>query len=582
MPDASAISKPLLLKGGTVVNHDVSFKSDVLIDNGIIQAVGENLSYPNGTEVIDVNNKLLLPGGIDLDCHIGIANSNDPIADTYLSAGKAALFGGTTTIVNMVNAYPGESLIDAYEQFISSAHENLACDYGVCLRLAGFSSETNNELNTLVQDKGVVLFSVRVGSKSSSVVDNEQCIINEEEFCYFLKACRQLGALPMLEAATSVSLAQKLSSDVQINCPDIGPEVNLLVSPEEAEANSILQGSLFSQYAGFRCPLLISRIHSKAALNCFIEQRRMCRGILFGQTSIPAIAVPLSLMNCDDHPDDVLTHSKNWAVAASYMYDPPLRPDTYLSQRLLTHLVSEDLACVGSGHRAITTAVRAAFGSKNAVHIPRGIASLGYRMVALWHFGVESGFLDPCTFVKVTSSNPARLMNVYPQKGRIEVGSDADILIWSNSYKQDVLENILPDGVPNLFSNTSDYRSGPEVVILRGHIAVQNTEFSNNSSTYGKLIVCRPFSHYVYARVDAVERSVNSEFKMLQREPYVGNAVSNTTETSNDNKEGYYFRKEYYDNMPRVALPPGQRKIHTSVKTAQPPGGSSNAFWSNE
>ncbi|CAH8541858.1 unnamed protein product [Schistosoma bovis] len=581
MPDASVISKPLLLKGGTVVNHDVSFKSDVLIDNGIIQAVGENLSYPNGTEIIDVSNKLLLPGGIDLDCHIGVATSNDPIADTYLSSGKAALFGGTTTIVNTVNAYPGESLIDAYEQFVSSAHESLACDYGVCLRLAGFSSETNNELNTLVQDKGVVLFSVRVGSKSSSVVDNEQCIINEEEFCYFLKACRQLGALPMLEAATSVSLAEKLSSDVQINCPDIGPEVNLLVSPEEAEANSILQGSLFSQYAGFCCPLLISRIHSKAALNCFIEQRRMCRGILFGQTSIPAIAIPLSLINCDDHPDDMLTHSKNWAVAASYMCDPPLRPDTYLSRRLLTHLVSEDLTCVGSGHRAITTAVRAAFGSKSAVHIPRGIASLGYRMVALWHFGVESGFLDPCTFVKVTSSNPARLINVYPQKGRIEVGSDADILVWSNSYKQDVLKNILPDGVPNLFSNTA-YHSGPEVVILRGHIAVHNTEFSNNTSTHGKLLVCRPFSHYVYARVDSVERSVNSEFKMLQREPYVGNAVSITTETSNDDKEGYYFRKEYYDNIPRVALPPGQRKIHTSVKTAQPPGGSSNAFWSNE
>ncbi|KAK4471807.1 hypothetical protein MN116_005201 [Schistosoma mekongi] len=582
MPDDASIFKPLLLKGGTIVNHDASFKSDVLIQNGIIQAIGENLSYPDGTDIIDVSNKLLLPGGIDLDCHVGVASPNDPVADTYLSAGKAALLGGTTTIVNTVNACPGKSLINSYEQFISAAHKNLVCDYGVCFRLAGFSPEINNELIALVQDKGVVLFSVRLGSKTPPIIDDNQCI-NEEEFCYFLKSCRQLGALPMLEAATSVSLSQKLTSDVQISYPDIGPEVNLITSPEETEANIVLQGSLFSQYAGFCCPLLISRIHSEAALNCFIEQRRMCRGLLFGQTTVPAIAIPLSLMSSNDYSDDVLTRSKDWAVAASYINHPPLRPFIHLSQRLLTHLVSGDLACVGSGHRAITTSVRAAFGLKNAIHIPPGIAALGCRMVVLWHFGVEAGYFDPSTFVKVTSTNPARLMNIYPQKGRVEVGSDADIVVWSNSYKQEALKNIFPVGVPNVFSNTVIYQSGPEIVILRGHIVVQNNEFLNNSSSCGKLLICQPFSHYVYARVNSVEKSINSEFTIFQREPYAGNVASSVADISeNCSKEGYYFRKEHYDNIPKVALPPGQRKIHTSVKTAQPPGGSSNAFWSNE
>ncbi|CAH8848013.1 unnamed protein product [Trichobilharzia szidati] len=583
MPESSPVNKPLLLKGGTIVNHDVTFKADVLINDGIIQAIGEELACPSDTRVVDVSDKLLLPGGVDLDCHIGVADSFDPVADTYVSAGKAALLGGTTTIVNTINAHPDRSLISTYEQFLSSIQGHIGCDYSVCFQLASFSPETEKELVTLVQCKGVVLYSVRLGSKLLPVKNDEQCI-NEEEFYNLLKSCRQLGALPILEATVSVSLSQKLSSELQDDCPNIGPEVHSLNSPEQAEANTILQGSLFSQYAGFCCPLLISRIHSEAALRCFIEQRRMCRGLLYGQTSVSAIAAPLVAINSNDCANGVFTNSKDWATAASYVNCPPLRPDVQLSQRLLTHLVSEDLVSVGSGHRAITTAVRAAFGLKNPLKIPHGIAALGCRMIVLWHHGVESGSLDPCTFVKVTSTNPARLMNLYPQKGRIAVGSDADIIIWSNSFKQENFKNIFPNDVPNIFTvTTSSYQSGPEMVLLRGRIVVENNELLDDACC-GTLLTSQPFSQYVYGRVNAVEKSVNSEYTPLSREPYMGNVATDASvDNSGDHsKEGYYFRKEYFDNMPKEALPPGQRKIHTSVKTAQPPGGSSNAFWMNE
>nr|CAH8847869.1 unnamed protein product [Trichobilharzia regenti] len=437
MPESSSVDKPLLLKGGTIVNHDVTFKADVLIHDGIIQAIGEELSCPSDTRVVDVSHKLLLPGGVDLDCHIGVADSFDPVADNYVSAGKAALLGGTTTIVNTINAHPDRSLI--------------------------------------------------------------------------------------------------------------------------------------------------STIHSEAALRCFIEQRRMCRGLLYGQTSVSAIAAPLVAINSNDCANGVFTSSKDWATAASYVNCPPLRPDVQLSQKLLTHLISEDLVSVGSGHRAITTAVRATFGLKNPLKIPHGIAALGCRMIVLWRHGVESGSLDPCTFVKVTSTNPARLMNLYPQKGRIAVGSDADIIIWSNSFKQENFKNIFPNDVPNIFTvTTSSYQSGPEMVLLRGRIVVENNELLDDACC-GVLLTSQPFSQYVYGRVNAVEKNVNSEYTPLSREPYMGNVANDApVDNSDHSKEGYYFRKEYFDNMPKEALPPGQRKIHTSVKTAQPPGGSSNAFWMNE
>ncbi|CAH8533919.1 unnamed protein product [Heterobilharzia americana] len=573
MPDVSTVIKSLLLKGGTIINHDASLKADVLIQNGVIQAIGEDLTCPEGTRVINVNDKLLLP-----------ANSDDPLADNYSSAGKAALLGGTTTVVNTVNAFPDGSLVTAYDRFVSSIQGNIGCDYSVCVRLTYFSPEIEKQLITLVQDKGVVLFSIRLGSTFLSIKDDEQCI-NEEEFYCFLKVCRQLGVLPMLEAATSISLSHKLSCDLQKNCPNIGPEVHFMSSPEESEANTVLQGSLFSQYAGFCCPLLISRIHSEAALNHFIEQRRMCRGLLFGQTSVSAIVAPLSLRSSNDYSKDVFTQSKDWATAASYVSCPPLRPNVHLSERLLTHLISEDLACVGSGHRAITTAVRAAFGLKNALHIPRGIAALGCRMIFLWQYGVESGSLDPFTFVKVTSTNPARLMNLYPRKGRIQVGSDADIIIWSKSFKHENLKYIFPNNVTNIFSDAVNIcQSGPEMVILHGHIVVENNELLDDICC-GNLVTSQPFSHYVYGRVNAVEENVNSEFMPLPREPYVEDVIMNASESASSNdqpKEGYYFRKEYYDNMPKVALPPGQRIVHTSVKTAQPPGGLSNPFWLNE
>ncbi|VDQ11155.1 unnamed protein product [Trichobilharzia regenti] len=340
----------------------------------------------------------------------------------------------------------------------------------------------------IIQCKGVLLYSVRLGSKLLPNKKSEQCI-NEEEFYSLLKSCRQLGALPILEATVSVSLSQKLSSELQGDCPNIGPEVHSLNSPEQAEANTILQGSLFSQYTGFCCPLLISRIHSEAALRCFIEQRRMCRGLLYGQTSVSAIAAPLVAINSNDCANGVFTSSKDWATAASYVNCPPLRPDVQLSQKLLTHLISEDLVSVGSGHRAITTAVRATFGLKNPLKIPHGIAALGCRMIVLWRHGVESGSLDPCTFVKVTSTNPARLMNLYPQK---------------------------------------------------------------DDACCGVLLTSQPFSQYVYGRVNAVEKNVNSEYTPLSREPYMGNVANDApVDNSDHSKEGYYFRKEYFDNMPK-------------------------------
>ncbi|VDK85900.1 unnamed protein product [Dibothriocephalus latus] len=183
-------------------------------------------------------------------------------------------------------------------------------------------------------------------------------------------------------------------------------------------------------------------------------------------------------------------------------------------------------------------------------------------MAVLWKCGVQQkAVLDPCAFVACVSSNAARLFNLYPRKGRIEKGSDADLVLWSSGLELSTC--------------------APEVVVLRGRVVVQHGRPVESSVEPGSglLLAPEPFGIFTFGRTETVKRSQESALKAVPREAYTGPVFNLNGHEKTPPREGYYYRKEVYDNVPKEALPPGQRIIHTSVKTAHPPGGTSNAFW---
>ncbi|VDP80093.1 unnamed protein product [Echinostoma caproni] len=553
MPDLSKDTDSILLKGGLVVNHDTCSKADVLIEGGIIKDVGPDLIAPENARIIDVTDKFIIPGGVDLDCHLGEASIDDPLADTFETGSKFAVLGGTTTLVNTVNVPSTATLRDSFDHFVKCSTGRMFCDYAVCVRVPRFNEETGVDMEYLVKEKGVCLYSLVLGA-SGKVPDGEA--LNEEDFDRVLKQCRTLGALPVVPALTSPQLADDISTELIKECPNLGPELHQFSQPERAEADTIRKAALHAFESERVCPILISRIQSDLALRCFYEQRRYCRSLLFGQTTIAAIGAPLSAANnySGDQPVVDLVTSKDWATAAGCVCDPPIRPDVNLSEKLIVHLNSSDALIVGSGHRAVSLEVKASFGLKRSSKIPKSIAALGCRLVALWDCAVENnGGIDQCSFVRAVSTDPARLANLYPQKGRIQPGSDADIVVWS---KPDLADNgcwdkLMPAGVYNVFSGLSP-RSRPEIVFLRGCIVVMNGKLVEDSA-HGQFVAVKPFGQMAFSRVAAVDQSHHSQMEKIIREPYTGPVFGGTANgVREETREHHYFRKEYYDNMPKV------------------------------
>ncbi|CAH8628884.1 unnamed protein product [Dicrocoelium dendriticum] len=582
MPEPADKGESLLLKGGVVVNHDLAIVADVLIQNGVIRDIGSDLCVPDGTRIIDVTGKYILPGGVDLDCHLTVSCLEDPVADSYLSGSQNAILGGTTTIVNTVYTEPDASLVDAFEQFLESATGKFACDYGVSIRLSRFDPEISGQLKKLVKDDGVCLVQLQIGSGTRS---NEPCLgaTSDDNFYKALRFCREHGILPVVHAAAAPYFRNCITSDILSRYPEVGPELHYHSQPERGEVDTILRATSHAFHSGQVCPMIVSRIHSTEALLCFLQQRRNCRGLLFGQTTVGAIGAPFSAFQTRTSGEIEFTSSKDWSVAAGYVSEPPLRPDVGLGEKLLVQLTTNDHLMVGSGHCAVRTDVKAALGLRSSDKIPRSMCALGCRLPVLWHCGVENhGGLDPCTFVRAVSTDPARLANLYPRKGRIAVGSDADIVVWSkmDELKEEAYGLLLPHGVFNLFSGLK-LRSRPQIVILRGIIMVEDGKIVDAENGCGEYTPLRPFGHFAFGRLEAIDRCLAEDKQSIQRESYECKSDSGKQEHGEDleRKESYFFRKEHFDNVPKVVLPPGQRQIHTSVKTAQPPGGASHSFW---
>lgn len=575
----------LLIKNGRIVNDDSIFDADIFIENGIIAQVGSNLVIPGGVRIIDARatspNEVnyILPGGIDTHTHLQTQFMNAQTVDDYYNGTRAAIAGGTTTIMNFAfTSKQAPSLLEAFERERKLADEQVCCDYALHIGISEWvEDKTEQEIAKLVNEHGVNSFKIFLCYSMQ---------LSDKQIVKVLKACAKYGAVvvahcengDVIEYNTAKLAGQGL----------LGPEAHLLSRPECVEAEATHRMSVLSEQVG--CPLLVAHVMSKSAAQVIVEERAR-NSSLFGETLAASIGT-----------DGSHYYNKCWRHAAAHVMSPPLRVDKSTPEYLFGALASGSLQVLGSDH-CVFSAKQKSLGANDFRKIPNGVNGVEERMLIAWEKGVRGGHLDPCKFVAVTSTNAAKLFNLYPRKGRIQVGSDADLVIWGRNVKVIKAEDQISKGDFNIFEGTR-LESGPLVVVAQGRVVLDQTGLHVVQGG-GRYLARQPFPITAYGPLRLksrlvpvpVDRSAGDDEAVIEGKMADLNvvaagrrsAVSPRPESvpGTDNAEGFHSRasKNGVKNMQDSTFKLSGEQVDDKLSrsnirvSGQPPGGRSNGLW---
>ncbi|MCJ8273316.1 MAG: dihydropyrimidinase [Psychrosphaera sp.] len=397
----------ILIKGGTVVTADFSYRADVYCNDGIIQAIGDNLDVPGGCEVVDAGDLLVMPGGIDPHTHMQLPFMGTVASEDFYTGTAAGCAGGTTSIIDFVIPNPQQPIMDAYNQWMEWAQKS-AADYSFHVAITWWDESVYKDMGTLVQDHGVNSFKHFMAYKNAIMCEDET-LINS------FSRCLELGAMPTVHAENGdlVYHLQKQILEQGIR----GPEGHPLSRPAEVEGEAANRAIRIAQ--ALNVPIYCVHVSCEESLQAITRARnegqRVYGEVLTGHLEL----------------DDSVYRNKDFEFAAAHVMSPPFRPKKH-QDALWKGLQSGNLQTTATDHCCFCADQKAA-GKDDFTLIPNGTAGIEDRMSIMWDAGVNSGRLTPNEFVAVTSTNAAKIFNIYPRKGSITVGADADIVLWDPS-----------------------------------------------------------------------------------------------------------------------------------------------------
>jgi len=394
----------LIIRGGTVVNADRQFRADVYCADGVIKAVGENLDVPAGAQVVDAGGQYVMPGGIDPHTHMQLPFMGTVASEDFYSGTAAAMAGGTTTIIDFVIPAPKQRLMDAYRQWREWA-EKSASDYSFHVAITWWDQSVHDDMGTLVREEGVNSFKHFMAYKGAIMADDE---IMYQSF----RRALTLGAMPTVHAENGelvFQLQRKLLAE-----GITGPEGHPLSRPPAAEGEAANRAIRFAEVIGV--PLYIVHVSCKDALDEIIRARNAGLRV-YGEVLPGHLLV-----------DDRVYRNPDFTFAAAHVMSPPFRAKSH-QEALWQGLQAGHLQTTATDHCCFCAEQKAA-GCDDFSKIPNGCGGVEDRMAVLWTHGVNTGRLTPEEFVAITSANAARIFNLYPRKGSISVGADADIVVW--------------------------------------------------------------------------------------------------------------------------------------------------------
>ncbi len=456
---------PLLIRNGEIVTADSRYRADIFVENETIVRIGNDLEAPPDAEVIDASGKFVFPGFIDPHVHVYLPFMATFAKDTHATASVAALVGGTTTFIEMCCPSRADDALEGYHLWKSKAEGNSACDYTFHMAVSKFTEQTESQLREIVRD-GISSFKVFLAYKNFFGVD-------DSELYRTLTLARKLGVIVTAHCENAELVAQ-LQQDLMA-AGKTGPEWHERSRPESIEAEGTHHFATFLESTG--AAGYVVHLSCERALKAAVAAKE--RGV---RISIESVLPHFFLDK---------THAERSGLEGlKHVMSPPLR-DKRNHSVLWTALNVGFIDTVGTDHCPFDTDQKL-LGLDAFTEIPNGISGIEERVNLLFTYGVNRGRLDLHRFVETASTRAAKLFGLFPKKGTIAVGSDADLVVYDRDYR-----GVLSCSTQQVNSDHNCFEGmtiegRPAVVTVRGKVQVRDGEFVGDARR-GCLLKREPF-----------------------------------------------------------------------------------------
>ncbi|MDF2674296.1 MAG: dihydropyrimidinase [Clostridiales bacterium] len=459
----------ILLKGGKIITAVDEYYSDIRIEGEKIVSIGRDIGKP-GDEVISVEGCYLFPGGIDTHTHFDLDVGSTVTADDFSSGTRAAVVGGTTTILDYGCQNRGSTLKSALKEQHRKSEGKCYCDYGFHMGITDWNDETSKEIEDMV-NSGVTSFKMYMAYKKTMQVDDG--VIYKA-----LKRCKEVGGLITFHCENGDLIETFIEEARKNNIR--GPYYHPLSRPAEIEKEAIDRLIMIAEIAD--TPVYVVHLSSSLGLMSILEGKK--RGL-----EIYVETCPQYLLLNDSRYGEKDSSSFE---GAKYVMSPPLRKE-YDQEVLWKGLSQGEIDTIGTDHCSFNYKGQKDIGKDDFSKIPNGGPGVENRMGLIYTYGVLSGKINMNEMVALTSTNAAKIFGLFPEKGTIAVGSDADIVVWDPNESFTITAKIQTQKVDYNPYEGFKQQGRAIHVLLRGNKVIYNGELVEKEPI-GKYLFRKPFS----------------------------------------------------------------------------------------
>lgn len=457
-----------LIKNGRIVTAVDDYKADILVDGETISVIGASLDM-EADKVIDASGKLVIPGGIDAHTHMDMPFGGTTSADDFQTGTLAAAHGGTTTIIDFAIQTKGQSILSALDTWHEKAAGKTAVDYSFHMIVTDLPHERTGELKQLINNEGVTSFKLFMAYPGVLLVDDATIF-------RAMRLAADHSALVCMHAENGVVINEIIEQALKDK--KTAPKYHALTRPTKAEAEGVNRSIMLAEMAG--SPVYIVHLSCYDALKRVVEARDL---------GIPAFAE-----TCPQYLFlDYSYYEKENFEGSKYVMTPPLR-EKWNQNELWTGLRMNDLQVISTDHCPFCFKEQKELGKNDFTKIPNGGPGVEHRMSLVYNGGVVGNRITVNRFVEITSTAPAKLFGLFPKKGTIAVGSDADIVIFDPGKKMTISAATHHMRVDYSCYEGAEVQGFTETVLSRGKVVIEKGQYVGKAGD-GKFIKRSTINH---------------------------------------------------------------------------------------
>jgi dihydropyrimidinase len=441
----------LVIKNGLITTASDQYVADILCEGETISAIGHGLTAPAAAEVIDASGKLVFPGFIDPHVHIYLPFMGTYAKDDYDSGSRAALVGGTTTLIEMCCPSRQEQTLEAFDLWHSKAVGVSACDFTFHMAVSRFDQSAEEQLRQIVK-RGISSFKIFLAYKGAFGID-------DAELYNTLRLAKELGVIVTAHCENETLVAElqkRLLAEGKT-----GPEWHEPSRPVRVEAEGVHHLMTFAELTGAHV-YVVHTSNDEAIREAVAARRRGAH--VWIETVAPYLVLDESYAQKPDFE------------GAKYVMSPPLRTKRH-QDAIWNALASRTVSTIATDHAPFDFHGQKEMGRKDFTKIPNGIPSVEDRVNLVYTYGVRRGRIDLHTFVDACSTQAAKLFGLFPRKGTIALGSDADLVVYDTSYRGNIAQKSQQMNVDYSAFEGWPIEGRPSLVTVRGRVQVRDGKF---------------------------------------------------------------------------------------------------------